>query len=99
MTLIFFKNKIFKTFIVIFFFLLFYPVYAQQSQNKVYLTMDDAISRALSKNNQVRSSKFAIKRANWEKKNSWTMLFPSLSLTTRYMWIDDSTFALRDFSY
>lgn len=78
--------------------MLFYPVYAQQSQNKVYLTMDDAISRALSKNNQVRSSKFAIKRANWEKKNSWTMLFPSLSLTTRYMWIDDSTFALRDFS-
>ncbi|MBC8180862.1 TolC family protein [candidate division KSB1 bacterium] len=71
---------------------------AQQSQNNIYLTMEEAIARTLSKNNQLRSSEFAIKKANWDKKNAWTLLFPSLSLNTRYMWIDDSTYALRDFS-
>ena len=85
-------------FMLFFLFQQFNSSFAQQSQQKIFLNMDDAISRALSKNNLVRSSEFAIKKAKWDRKNAWTLLFPSLRVNTRYMWIDDSTFALRDFS-
>ena len=60
--------------------------------------MENAISRALVKNNRVRSSYFALKKANWDKKHAWTLLFPVLSFNTRFTHIDDETFALRDFS-
>jgi len=62
------------------------------------LTMEEAIQRALSLNNQLKSSGFSLKQANWDKRRAWTMLFPTLTFNSRYTWIDDSTFALRDFS-
>lgn len=68
------------------------------AQSKTIITMEEALSRALVKNNQVRSSFFAMKKANWDKKNAWTMLFPVVNFTTRFTRIDDETFALRDFS-
>ncbi len=60
--------------------------------------MEDAISRAIGDNNMVKSNKFAIKKANWDVKRAWAELFPVLSFNTRYNWIDDQTFAERDFS-
>lgn len=63
-----------------------------------YITMDEAINRALEKNNLIRASEFGVKKATWDKRWAWTQLFPSLTLNSRYMWIDDSTYALRDFS-
>ncbi|UCE05735.1 MAG: TolC family protein [bacterium] len=89
------RRTIFFIFLVAFILL---SAISLQAQNKIYLTMEESISRALTKNNQVRASEFAIKKANWDKKNAWTLLFPTVSLSTRFTWIDDSTFALRDFS-
>ena len=63
-----------------------------------YITMDEAIDRAMEKNNLIRSSEYGVKKATWDKRQAWTQLFPSLTINSRYMWIDDSTFALRDFS-
>ena len=68
------------------------------AQKKTVITMEEAISRALVKNNQVKSSFFALKKASWDKKNAWTMLFPVVNFNTRLTRIDDETFALRDFS-
>lgn len=62
------------------------------------MDMETAINRALSLNNQVKSSDYALKQATWDKRRAWTMLFPVLTFNSRYTWIDDSTFALRDFS-
>ncbi len=68
-------------------------------QNEInYITMDEAINRALEKNNLIRASEFGVKKATWDKRSAWTQLFPSLTLNSRYTWIDDSTYALRDFS-
>ena len=89
------KGNIFFSFLLTFILLTATLLHAQ---NKIYLTMEESISRALTKNNQVRASEFAIKKARWDKKNAWTLLFPTVSLGTRFTWIDDSTFALRDFS-
>jgi outer membrane protein len=60
--------------------------------------MDEAIQRSLGYNNQVRASEYGLKKATWQKRYAWTQLFPRVTLNTRYTWIDDSTFALRDFS-
>jgi outer membrane protein TolC len=74
-------------------------IYFPQEKGYVkYLTMEEAISRAISDNNMVKSNKFAIKKANWDVKRAWAELFPVLSFNTRYNWIDDQTFAERDFS-
>ena len=73
-------------------------LFAQNEDAPAFLTMDEAIARALSLNNQVRSSEFALKKATWDKRHAWTLLFPKVSFNTNYTWIDDSTFALRDFS-
>ena len=62
-----------------------------------HLNMQQAISRALKMNNQVRSSQFSVKKANWDKKRAWMQLFPSLDMSSRYVRIDDRTFAERDF--
>ena len=81
-------------------FLLFLSISTLQAQQKtksVYISMGEAISRALSQNNQVRSSQFAVKRALWNQKNAWTQLLPSLSLSSTYTRIDEQTFAERDF--
>lgn len=63
----------------------------------VFLTLEDAINRALTTNNQIRASEFGLKRASWDQANAWTLMLPQLSLNSRYMWIDDETFAQRDF--
>jgi len=80
-------------------FLLFTFVSAQESNssNKVYLTLEESISKALSQNNQVKASEFAMRKADWDTKHAWTQFFPTVSLNAHYSWIDDSTFALRDF--
>ena len=72
--------------------------FSQEKGYVKYLTMEEAISRAISDNNMVKSNKFAIKKANWDVKRAWAELFPVLSFNTRYNWIDDQTFAERDFS-
>ena len=72
--------------------------FSQEKGYIKYLTMEEAISRAISDNNMVKSNKYAIKKANWDVKRAWAELFPVLSFNTRYNWIDDQTFAERDFS-
>ncbi len=61
------------------------------------LTMEEAISRALAKNNSLKASKYALHQAEWNQKQAWAQLFPVLSFNTRYTWIDAQTFAERDF--
>ncbi len=73
-------------------------VSAQPQIEQTLITMEEAISRALQMNNQVKASEYAVERANWNKKNAWTQILPVISLNSQYTWIDDSTFALRDFS-
>ena len=71
---------------------------AQESDKEtLYFTFEEAISMALSKNNQIKASEFSMRKAEWDTKHAWTQLFPRISLNSRYSWIDDSTFALRDF--
>jgi outer membrane protein len=71
---------------------------AQSPSDQTFISMDEAIARALKQNNQVRASEYAVKQANWNKKNAWTLLLPRITFNSRYTWIDDSTLALRDFS-
>lgn len=83
----------------IFFLLFIRQGHAQNSPTEtVYLSMEMAIDRALEKNHLLRASHFAAKKATWEKRQAWSQLLPTVSFNTRYSWIDDSTFALRDFS-
>ena len=67
------------------------------SENKVYFTLEEAISRALSQNNQVKASEFAMRRAEWDTKHAWTLLLPSLAFNTNYTKIDQQSFEERDF--
>ncbi len=60
--------------------------------------MDEAISRALEKNHQIQSSRYAVRKTKWDKRQAWAQLLPTVRLNSRYSWIDDSTYALRDFS-
>jgi len=69
-----------------------------QAQDGTYLTMEAAIQKALKQNNLLRADEYSVQKAKWDKRHAWTMLLPSLNFNTRYTWIDDSTFALRDFS-
>jgi outer membrane protein len=68
-----------------------------QDNNKVYLTLEEAISTALKKNNQLKASEYSLEKANWDSKHAWTLLIPSLNLNSRFTHIDDQTFAERDF--
>lgn len=79
-------------------FLFFTGIVSAQDLDPEFLNMETAINRALSLNNQVRSSEYAVKQATWDKRRAWTQLFPVLTFNSNYTWIDDSTFALRDFS-
>lgn len=82
-------------------FLFFINIGYAQSQDQpetVYLTMEEAISMALARNNQVKATEYGLMQAKWNIKNAWGQMLPSVHLSTRYTWIDDSTFALRDFS-
>ena len=75
--------------------LLVQPLAAEQET--VNLNMEEAIARALERNNLVRSSRFAVEKARWDRKHAWSMLLPTLNLGTRMTRIDDRTFAERDF--
>ena len=59
--------------------------------------MEEAISKALASNNQIHASRYAVKKAGWDRKNAWSLLLPVLSMNSQMTWIDDETFALRDF--
>ena len=73
------------------------PLKSQDYNNKIHLSMEEAISRALSQNNQVWADKYALKKANWDKWHAWTLLLPRLDINSRYTRIDEQTFAERDF--
>ncbi|MCW8850888.1 MAG: TolC family protein [Melioribacteraceae bacterium] len=93
---LFYPQRVILTLLV---FVFTQSIYFPQEKGYVkYLTMEEAISRAIIDNNMVKSNKFAIKKANWDVKRAWAELFPVLSFNTRYNWIDDQTFAERDFS-
>ncbi len=90
----------YKSLIILFILLtIFSSISAQEmkAKEKIYISMEEAISRALSKNNQVKASEFGMLKANWDKKQAWTQLFPTVSLNTRYMKIDQKSFEERDF--
>jgi outer membrane protein len=70
---------------------------AQSKPEVISLTLHEAIYRALSYNNQLRASEFAINRANWDKKYALSLFLPRLSFSTRFTRIDDQTFFERDF--
>ncbi|MBD3225019.1 MAG: hypothetical protein GF313_09835 [Caldithrix sp.] len=74
------------------------PVSGRSQTPAVYLTMEEAIHRALAENTQIQSSRYAYQEALWSRRQAWTQLFPEVSFSTRYTWIDDSTLALRDFT-
>lgn len=89
-----------KKTIWLFYFLIFslsLNTFAQSNESIKYLTMEEAVTRAKSNNHLIKSSKYAIKKANWDVKRAWAELFPTLSFNTRYNWIDEQTFAERDF--
>jgi outer membrane protein len=77
---------------------LFHNLFAQETQEQIYITLEEAINRSLSQNRQIQASRYGVKKSEWQKWSAWTQLFPRVTLNTRYTWIDDSTFALRDFS-
>lgn len=85
----------------LFFFLLLFQftilnVYAESPQVK-FLTMEEAITQALGVNNSLRASFYSYKKSQWDYANAWTQLLPTATINSRYTWIDDSTFMLRDF--
>ncbi len=83
--------------ILLILFLLIIPLSAQE-QDKSFLSLDAAIHKALRQNNLIKADQFALQKATWNKRHAWALLLPSVTLNSRYNWIDDSTFVLRDFS-
>lgn len=82
----------------LYFLFVFILIIPAQAQDETYLSLDAAIQKALKHNNLIKADQFALKKASWDKRYAWTLLLPSVTLNSRYTWIDDSTFALRDFS-
>ena len=68
------------------------------AHGEMRLTMVESIAKALSRNTQVRSSAFGVKKASWERRRAWASLFPTLTLNSRVTRIDERTFAERDFT-
>ena len=89
----------FKTLIYLFLFfqLSTTGLLGQESGTIKYLTMEEAILKALDKNHQVKASEFSLRKAEWETRHAWTLLFPVINFDSRYTWIDAQTFAERDF--
>lgn len=85
-----------KSFFALLFFFSFIT-WAQSKENIKFLTMEEAISRAVHDNNLIQANKYAVKKANWDVKRAWAEMIPTLSFNTRYNWIDKQTFAERDF--
>jgi len=90
--------KTISTICLIFFLFFLTELLAQPKYEQIVIPMEEAIFRALNKNNQVRASEYAVRKASWDHYHSWTRLLPVLSFNTSYTWIDDSTYALRDFT-
>ena len=59
-------------------------------------TLNTSIQYALDENNQIAAYHFALKKAQWDKRRAWSMLFPTISFSTRMTRIDDQTLAERD---
>ena len=94
-----FQKSHLKSFIIILVtvIVLFSSVFAQTPTQKVYLTLQGSISRALQENNQLKSSYYGLQKAKWDKYRAWTQFLPTANLSSRYMHIDDQTLAERDF--
>ena len=71
--------------------------FSQNLDNKVYLTLQGSISRALQENNQLQSSYYGLQKAKWDRYRAWTQFLPTANLSSRYMHIDDQTLRERDF--
>ncbi len=71
--------------------------FSQKHDQTVYLTLQSSIHRALQENNQIQFSHFGLKKARWDNYQAWSLLFPSVHFSTRFMHIDEQTFAERDF--
>ncbi len=71
--------------------------FSQNTDNKVYLTLQGSISRALQGNNQLKSSYYGLQKAKWDKYRAWTQFLPTANFSSRYMHIDDQTLRERDF--
>ena len=54
--------------LIIIFLVIGKPLISQDNSGSVYLTMENAIARALARNNQVKAAEFGIKKATWDKK-------------------------------
>ncbi len=70
---------------------------SQNPDDKVYLTLQGSISRALQNNNQLKSSYYGLQKAKWDRYRAWTQFLPTANLSSRYMHIDDQTLRERDF--
>jgi len=93
-----YKHKLHKALILtILTIFLFSTGYSQASNQTVYLTLQSSIDRALQENNKIQLSHFSLKKAQWNKYQAWSQLFPAVHFSTRYMHIDEQTFAERDF--
>lgn len=76
---------------------LFFITISLKAQGIEFLSLEDAVAKALHQNNQVLAGNYALKKAKWDKRQAWAMLMPSVSFNTRYSWIDKETYQLRDF--
>ena len=54
----------------------------QDQEGTIFLTMEEAISRALSQNNMIRASEYGLKKAHWDRVNAWTQFLPNVSFNT-----------------
>ncbi|MCK4903271.1 MAG: TolC family protein [Candidatus Marinimicrobia bacterium] len=88
-----------KKYLLIFIFLLQWTSigFSQNTDYKIYLTLQGSISRALQGNNQLKSSYYGLQKAKWDKYRAWTQFLPTANLSSRYMHIDQQTFRERDF--
>ncbi len=97
--MLFIKKRNHSKYFIIFIFLLqWYSIgFAQNPNNKVFLTLQGSISRALQGNNQLKSSYYSLQKAKWDKYRAWTQFLPTANFSSRYMHIDDQTLRERDF--
>ncbi len=93
------KKSIYRKIILMALVIIFLPLAGTMGQSETlsHLSLEEALGRALKKNNLILSSKYAYEQASWNRNRAWAELFPSISFNTRYMWIDDKTYAERDF--
>lgn len=88
------KNQFQRTFV--FFLIIMSFTFTVKAQSKI-ISLEEAINSALLSNNQVKSSQYALEKAKWDRYQAWAQMIPTVDFNTRYTWIDDRTFAERDF--